>query len=318
MPRKVLPKGSESLLMSEEEYINTLKSGEKLPVPDIYSKKKKKVTYVEQNIQECQPTSSKVKIEDLITDEEERRLDEASRIAEQGTVADNNTRSFWDRPVPKQQVIWDHDPRMPKEWNDVVSAMRLYEEDQTRVIGTLYREPMPSEVSGKYDFTKSYKTSVKDKDWMRKQSSVRLEVRDNWEDNMKNLRKRFEAEKPPPTPKPKKPDKGKSPMKSLTEEDYPRLRQQWYDEYQDIMGGVKVQLPPWREVNHEIHLMDDNKRYNYHLPRCPNSLREEFHNKINMYVDAGWWEPRSVSQAAPLLCIPKRDGKLRTVVDARQ
>jgi len=33
---------------------------------------------------------------------------------------------------------------------------------------------------------------------------------------------------------------------------------------------------------------------------------------------AGWWEPHTASQAAPLLCIAKRNGKLRTVVDARQ
>jgi len=47
-------------------------------------------------------------------------------------------------------------------------------------------------------------------------------------------------------------------------------------------------------------------------------LRDELHAKINRYVNAGWWEPRLVTQAAPLLCIPKKDGKLRTVVDARQ
>ena len=35
-------------------------------------------------------------------------------------------------------------------------------------------------------------------------------------------------------------------------------------------------------------------------------------------MDAGWWEPQYVKQAAPLLCIQKKDGKLRTVVDARQ
>jgi hypothetical protein len=46
--------------------------------------------------------------------------------------------------------------------------------------------------------------------------------------------------------------------------------------------------------------------------------RDELHTKINRYVGSGWWEPRSVMQAVPLLCNPKKDGKLRTVVDARQ
>jgi hypothetical protein len=40
--------------------------------------------------------------------------------------------------------------------------------------------------------------------------------------------------------------------------------------------------------------------------------------KIKRYTEAGWWEPATVSQAAPLLCIPKKTGKLRTVVDGRK
>jgi hypothetical protein len=71
-------------------------------------------------------------------------------------------------------------------------------------------------------------------------------------------------------------------------------------------------------VNHEIHLIDEDKQYTYHLPRVPHALREQFHDKINRYINAGWWEPRSVSQAAPMLCVNKKDGKLRTVIDAWQ
>ena len=35
-------------------------------------------------------------------------------------------------------------------------------------------------------------------------------------------------------------------------------------------------------------------------------------------MEAGWWEMKSTPQAAPMLCIPKKNGKLRTVVDCRQ
>lgn len=84
------------------------------------------------------------------------------------------------------------------------------------------------------------------------------------------------------------------------------------------MQGAPDNLPPFREVNHEIHLIDPDKRYTYFLPQCPHSLREEFHQKLNRYVNSKWWEPQSVNQAAPLLCIPKKDGQLRTVIDARQ
>ena len=103
-----------------------------------------------------------------------------------------------------------------------------------------------------------------------------------------------------------------------TREDYPRLRQQWQDEFSDVVNGVPEKVPPLRAVNHEIHLIDDNKVYKYHTPRCPDSLKEQLRAKVNRYIDAGWWEPCQVYQAAPMLCFPKRDGTLRTALDARQ
>ena len=118
-------------------------------------------------------------------------------------------------------------------------------------------------------------------------------------------------------PRPNK-EKSKGREHALTKEDFPHLHQQWHDEFVDMVNGTRDQLPSWREVNHEIHLLDDTKQYKYFTPRCPNSLCEELHAKINRYVGSGWWEPCSVMQAAPLLCIPKKDGKLRTVVDAQQ
>ncbi|KAF8236635.1 hypothetical protein L208DRAFT_1037025, partial [Tricholoma matsutake] len=85
----------------------------------------------------------------------------------------------------------------------------------------------------------------------------------------------------------------------------PRMPDGWNTVFSDILGGTRDQLPPWREVNHEIHLIDDNKLYHYHLPKVPNSLHEQFHEKVNRYVNTGWWEPRSVNQAAPMFCLSK-------------
>jgi len=104
----------------------------------------------------------------------------------------------------------------------------------------------------------------------------------------------------------------------LTEEDFLHLHQQWHDKFTDIANGTQSQLPSWREVNHEIHLMDNDKQYKYFTLCCPNSLCKELHAKINQYVEARWWKPRSVKQVAPLLSIPKKDGKLRTIINARQ
>ncbi len=97
-----------------------------------------------------------------------------------------------------------------------------------------------------------------------------------------------------------------------------RLQQQWYNEFVDILEGTKEELLPLREVNHEINLIDPNKKHMYCLLRCPTAMKDEFHTKLNRYINAGWWEPRTASQAAPLMCVPKKDGKLRTVIDARQ
>ena len=106
--------------------------------------------------------------------------------------------------------------------------------------------------------------------------------------------------------------------KRLSEIDIPQLKQQVYDEFQDILQGTKEELPPLREINHEIKLIDPDKKYAYRLPTCPVAFRDQFHDKLERYVRAGWWKEQSVPQAAPLMCIAKKDGKLRTVIDARQ
>jgi hypothetical protein len=105
---------------------------------------------------------------------------------------------------------------------------------------------------------------------------------------------------------------------SLTKEDIPRLRKQWMDSCKDILNGVPEKLPPMRGVNHHIPLMDDNAKYNYHLPRCPDSLKKQLMEKITRYTRAGWWESVQTDQAAPMLCIPKKNGKLRTAIDCRK
>jgi hypothetical protein len=100
--------------------------------------------------------------------------------------------------------------------------------------------------------------------------------------------------------------------------DTQRLREQWFAKYKDILSGVPPELPPLREINHRIPLIDESKRYFYRLPRCPDAMKPQLMEKLRMYTDAGWWVPKAVQQAAPLLCIPKKSGKLRTVVDCHQ
>jgi hypothetical protein len=105
---------------------------------------------------------------------------------------------------------------------------------------------------------------------------------------------------------------------SLSSEDFPRLRKNWLDEYSDLVGPIPETLPPYREVNHNIPLIDLEKKYRTHHPRCPDAYRDILREKVERYIRAGWWVPKQVSNTVPLLCIPKKNGGLRTAMDCRQ
>ncbi len=98
----------------------------------------------------------------------------------------------------------------------------------------------------------------------------------------------------------------------------PHLRSKWIEEYKDILSGVPEQLPPLREINHKITLIDEEKRYHYYMPRCPNVLKTQLSDKLGRYTRSNWWIQTTVPQAAPMLCIPKKNGTIRTIVDYRQ
>ena len=98
------------------------------------------------------------------------------------------------------------------------------------------------------------------------------------------------------------------------DEDLPELHKKWVEAAADILTGAPLHLPPLWEVNHEIPIIDENKWYHYHLPRCPESLK-----MIQTYKNAGWWEETNISQVAPMLCIFKKDSvKLRTIIDGHK
>ena len=73
-----------------------------------------------------------------------------------------------------------------------------------------------------------------------------------------------------------------------TVSDFPQLRKHWEEDFANLFGGIPLELPPFREISHEINLIDENKQYNYHLPKCPDSLRAELTEKVKRYTTAGW------------------------------
>ncbi|KAG6870888.1 hypothetical protein C0995_009905, partial [Termitomyces sp. Mi166 len=122
-----------AILMSEKEFQGTLERGDGLDQPISIGRKVvkqpdkarlPKKTHVEQvgvDLLECQPTSSRVKVEDLITDKVEEQQSAAS-VAE----TTDSIQSFWDRPVPPPDMQWAYDPCMLPEWNEVVASMVVH------------------------------------------------------------------------------------------------------------------------------------------------------------------------------------------------
>lgn len=73
-----------------------------------------------------------------------------------------------------------------------------------------------------------------------------------------------------------------------------------------------------RKINHQIPLVDEGKWYDYHLPQCPDSMRQPLTEKIEKYCHAGWWQPAQVEQPAPMLVVPKRNGAIQMVVNTKK
>jgi len=148
---KTLPEGANTLLVMEDEYKNTHQRGEESPPtwqkhdqktamnkPAIQqtnqnkppgSKPKahpitnsvmvekplQKCNNTGYNIQECQPTSSKVNMEDPVTREQEQILLKEQQWTEEIVISPTTTQHLWDKPVQDPQYNWAYDPHMPWE-----------------------------------------------------------------------------------------------------------------------------------------------------------------------------------------------------------
>jgi hypothetical protein len=96
------------------------------------------------------------------------------------------------------------------------------------------------------------------------------------------------------------------------------MRRKWIDKIQDLFMPEEPKLPPLRLINHEILLKNLNLRLIHRAPKCPEPLHDEFRQKFDRYVKAGWWVHMTLPSSAPLLIIFKKSGAIRTVIDARQ
>ncbi|KAK0485571.1 hypothetical protein EDD18DRAFT_1111371 [Armillaria luteobubalina] len=155
-----LPKDSPALLMTEEEYI----IGDRVDItptmePHSVPTKVSALTPNDENTQdsnsrkveaptstvhdttmeyECQPTSSKVLVEDMIMDEDDDTHEHHFHIDIDFSNQTPHEVWFWDCPVPIPKVKWPGDSHMPTEWNLMVGEM--WEIDPTSQ-GSLFNYP---------------------------------------------------------------------------------------------------------------------------------------------------------------------------------
>ena len=85
----------------------------------------------------------------------------------------------------------------------------------------------------------------------------------------------------------------------------------------------KTALPPLRDVNHTIPLIERKKVYRFRPSKCPEAFREQWLEKKNSYLAMGRWRTTTGYNAIPLLMIPKVSSngekpRLRTVFDKRE
>ena len=90
------------------------------------------------------------------------------------------------------------------------------------------------------------------------------------------------------------------------------------DNITDLVSVIPLKLPPIWEANHKINLIDPKKCIHYQLLKCPEHFHRELSQKIERYTTAQWWIPAVAHQVVPMLCIPKKNSKLRTVFDLQE
>ena len=69
------------------------------------------------------------------------------------------------------------------------------------------------------------------------------------------------------------------------------LRKEWIQVCVDLFMNQPNKLPPLREINHKIPLIDKLKVYHYWQPKCPDIFKPALMDKIDRYIKAGWWVP---------------------------
>lgn len=73
----------------------------------------------------------------------------------------------------------------------------------------------------------------------------------------------------------------------------------------------ETELPPFRDINHTIPLIDESKTYPWRASRCPEIFREQWAAKRDAYLKSGRWKVTTARNTVPMLLIPKPNKPLK-------
>jgi hypothetical protein len=62
----------------------------------------------------------------------------------------------------------------------------------------------------------------------------------------------------------------------------------------------ETELPPLRDINHTIPLIDENKVYPWRPSRCPEVFRSQWNKKRDAYLRSGRWKITMARNTAPV------------------
>ena len=80
---------------------------------------------------------------------------------------------------------------------------------------------------------------------------------------------------------------------------------------------LPYELPPKRQLDHEIHLVPGEEPAHKSPYRLNNTRMEELKRQIEVLLEQGWIRPSSSPFSAPVLFVPKKDGQWRMCIDYR-
>ena len=79
----------------------------------------------------------------------------------------------------------------------------------------------------------------------------------------------------------------KKSLNKYTWSDIPQLCEEIIEKYSNLLGPLPLKLPQFREVSHEIPLIDESKQLKHRLSKCPEAFFSELAWKIERSTTTG-------------------------------